>query len=66
MRKYVLIPDSFKGTLSSREVCRIVAEAIRSQEPEAEICALTLSLSLPLIRHVMPESGFSCLISFVP
>ena len=27
MRKYVLIPDSFKGTLSSREVCQIVAEA---------------------------------------
>lgn len=43
MRKYVLIPDSFKGTLSSREVCRIVAEAIRSQEPEAEICAIPVA-----------------------
>ena len=40
MRKYVLIPDSFKGTLSSRQVCQIVAEAIRTQEPEAEICAV--------------------------
>lgn len=43
MRKYVLIPDSFKGTLSSREVCQIVAEAIRSQEPEAEICAIPVA-----------------------
>ena len=43
MRKYVLIPDSFKGTLSSRQVCQIVAEAIRSQEPEAEICAIPVA-----------------------
>ena len=43
MHKYVLIPDSFKGTLSSREVCQIVAEAIRSQEPEAEICAIPVA-----------------------
>lgn len=43
MRKYVLIPDSFKGTLSSREVCQIVAEAIRSHEPEAEICAIPVA-----------------------
>ena len=43
MSKYILIPDSFKGTLSSREVCQIVAEAIRSQEPEAEICAIPVA-----------------------
>ena len=43
MSKYVLIPDSFKGTLSSLEVCRIVAEEIRAQEPDAEICAIPVA-----------------------
>ena len=35
MSKYVLIPDSFKGTMSSRDICRIVAEEIYAQEPDA-------------------------------
>ena len=43
MSKYVLIPDSFKGTLSSLEVCCIVAEEIRAQEPDAEICAIPVA-----------------------
>ena len=42
-KQYVLIPDSFKGTLSSLEVCRIVAEEIRAQEPDAEICAIPVA-----------------------
>lgn len=40
MRKYVIIPDSFKGTLSSLEVCRIVSEKIRELDPESRIVAL--------------------------
>ena len=32
MKKYVLIPDSFKGTLSSADICRIAAEEIRRLE----------------------------------
>ena len=28
MSKYVLIPESFKGTLSSADICRIAAEEI--------------------------------------
>ena len=28
MHKYVLIPDSFKGTLSARDFCAVAREAI--------------------------------------
>ena len=34
MAKYVLIPDSFKGTLSSEDICRIASEEILRLEPE--------------------------------
>lgn len=43
MAKYVLIPDSFKGTLSSEEICRIASEEILRLEPEAEICAIPVA-----------------------
>lgn len=43
MGKYVIVPDSFKGSLSSRQVCRIVSEAIRAVEPESEICTIPLA-----------------------
>ena len=43
MAKYVLIPDSFKGTLSSADICRIAAEEIRRLEPSAEICAIPVA-----------------------
>lgn len=43
MAKYVLIPDSFKGTLSSEEICRIASEEILRLEPEAEICAVPVA-----------------------
>ena len=43
MAKYVLIPDSFKGTLSSEDICRIASEEILRLEPEAEICALPVA-----------------------
>ena len=36
MSRYVLIPDSFKGTLSSLEICQIVTEEILTLEPDAE------------------------------
>lgn len=37
MASYIVIPDSFKGTLSSVEVCRIVEEVIHTLEPEARV-----------------------------
>lgn len=43
MAKYVLIPDSFKGTLSSENICRIASEEILRLEPEAEICAIPVA-----------------------
>ena len=41
--KYVLIPDSFKGTLSSAEICAIAAEEIRALDSGAEICAIPVA-----------------------
>lgn len=43
MSRYVIIPDSFKGTLSSADICRIVSREIRAQEPEAAICAIPVA-----------------------
>ena len=43
MRKYVVIPDSFKGCLSSGEICDILAREIRRRDPEARVCALQVA-----------------------
>lgn len=43
MRKYVVIPDSFKGCLSSSEICGIIAREIRRRDPEARVCALPVA-----------------------
>ena len=43
MRKYVVIPDSFKGCLSSGEICDILAREIRRRDPEAQVCALPVA-----------------------
>lgn len=37
MKKAVIAPDSFKGSLSSSEVCELVSSAIRKNYPDAEI-----------------------------
>lgn len=37
MKKFVVIPDSFKGTLSSGEVCSIMERAILKVLPEAQV-----------------------------
>ncbi|MDR1061564.1 MAG: glycerate kinase, partial [Clostridiales bacterium] len=37
LERFVLIPDSFKGTMSSAEICGILADAIRESFPEAQI-----------------------------
>lgn len=43
MCKYVVIPDSFKGCLSSGEICGIIAREIRRRDPEARVCALPVA-----------------------
>ena len=37
MRKVILIPDSFKGTMSSSLICDIMEEAVKKYYPSAEI-----------------------------
>ncbi|MGI5976915.1 MAG: glycerate kinase [Candidatus Limivicinus sp.] len=43
MKKIILAPDSFKGTLSAEEVCRIEREAIKKYLPEAELISLPMA-----------------------
>lgn len=43
MSKYVLIPDSFKGTMSSAAICRVMAQEIRALEPDARIVSVPVA-----------------------
>lgn len=43
MKKFVLIPDSFKGTMSSQEICDIMEEKIKIYEPDAEIRSIPVA-----------------------
>lgn len=43
MKKVVLIPDSFKGTMSSAEICFIMEKAIRTYYPEAQIISIPVA-----------------------
>ncbi len=43
MRKIIVIPDSFKGSLSSREACDIMADAARKIFPHAEIIPVPIA-----------------------
>ncbi len=43
MGNYLLAPDSFKGTMSSTEVCEIMERAIRSVDPDAGIVRVPLA-----------------------
>lgn len=43
MRKFVLVPDSFKGTLSSAQVCAAMEAGIRAVLPEAEVVSLPVA-----------------------
>lgn len=43
MKNFILIPDSFKGTLSSREICSIMAKTIRRFVPGARIQSIPVA-----------------------
>lgn len=43
MKKIILIPDSFKGTMSSDIVCSIMAKAITKIYPEADIVSIPVA-----------------------
>ncbi len=43
MKKCILIPDSFKGTMSSSEVCSLMSEAIRKYYENVEILSIPVA-----------------------
>ncbi len=43
MKKVLLIPDSFKGTMSSQEICGIMKEAINTHFPKAEVVSIPVA-----------------------
>ena len=43
IKKILIAPDSFKGTISSPEICRIIGKKIKDLIPEAEIVAIPIA-----------------------
>ncbi len=43
MKKFILVPDSFKGTMSSTEICNIMSDEILKQIPDAEIVSIPVA-----------------------
>ncbi|MDV3428127.1 MAG: glycerate kinase [Bacillota bacterium] len=43
MKKVVLIPDSFKGTLSSTEICRIIENKVKEHFPDCEVVSIPVA-----------------------
>lgn len=43
MKKVLIVPDSFKGTLSSREVCDIMGAAVQRRFPGTEVVKLPVA-----------------------
>lgn len=43
MKKILLIPDSFKGTMSSSEICDIMRKAVHNYYPNAEIISIPVA-----------------------
>lgn len=43
MKKVILIPDSFKGTMSSAEICKIMGDKIHEYYPECEVVSIPVA-----------------------
>lgn len=43
MKKVVLIPDSFKGTMSSQEICLVMRDAIKGHYPECDVISIPVA-----------------------
>ncbi|MDR2069986.1 MAG: glycerate kinase [Treponema sp.] len=43
MKKFILIPDSFKGTMSSAQICGVMEERIRACCPRAEVISIPVA-----------------------
>ena len=43
MRKFVVIPDSFKGTMSSHTICSIMEQAIKRMIPDTQVVSVPVA-----------------------
>jgi len=43
MRRIIIAPDSFKGTMSAQEICAILGDVVREYVPEAEIIGIPMA-----------------------
>jgi len=43
MKKIILVPDSFKGTMSSGEICRIMEESIKKMYPASQVIPIPVA-----------------------
>jgi glycerate kinase len=43
LKKAVIIPDSFKGTLTSREICAIISDKIKMHFPHCRIVSIPVA-----------------------
>lgn len=43
MKKFILVPDSFKGTLSSKKICEVMADRINNLFPEASVYSIPVA-----------------------
>ena len=43
MKKFILVPDSFKGSMSSNEICEIMKESILAHYPGAQVVSIPVA-----------------------
>lgn len=43
MKKVLIIPDSFKGTMSSAEICDIMADFVKKYYPRAQVIKIPVA-----------------------
>lgn len=43
MKKIILVPDSFKGTLSSKAICEILAQAAKTVFPQSQVLSVPVA-----------------------
>ncbi len=60
MKKCIVIPDSFKGTLSSAEACHVISEVIASLAPRCTVVGVPIADggegTVACFQQAMPES----------
>ena len=43
MKKFLLVPDSFKGTLSSKRICEIIEETVKKHYSDANVISIPVA-----------------------